>query len=87
MAETPVGELPVLAAYRLVGLSARDIWIRYLALGGNADELSVDAQLHGVLELPGGEYNVLAHSLNEELDELPESGRVGRVAHRHSSVR
>ena len=86
MAENQDGELAVLAAYRLVGLPARDIWIRYLTLGGNADELSVEAQIHGLIDLPAGEYNVLAHTLNEELDDLPESRHVGRVPHRHSSV-
>jgi len=84
--ETPGGELPVLAAYRLVGLSVRDVWIRYLALGGNADEVSVEAQIHGLVELPAGEYNVLAHTLNEELEELPECRSVGRVLQRQPSV-
>ena len=86
MADNPGAELPVPAAYRLVGLSPRDIWIRYLALGGNVDELSVEAQIHGLLDLPPGEYNVLAQTLNEELADLPESRQVGRVAHRPSSV-
>lgn len=27
------------------------------------------AQIHGLLDLPAGEYNVLVHALNEELDE------------------
>jgi hypothetical protein len=60
-------------AFRRTGLSARDMWFRYLALGGNADEVWVEAVLNGLLELPPGEYNVLAHALNEGLDDLPDA--------------
>ncbi|MFW3170944.1 hypothetical protein [Geodermatophilus sp. CPCC 206100] len=82
MAQDADGELPLLAAFRQVGLTARQVWLSYLAIGGNADEVSVDAQVHGLLDLAPGEYNVLAHALNEELAELPDGGRAGRVAHR-----
>ncbi|MGY1742793.1 MULTISPECIES: hypothetical protein [unclassified Blastococcus] len=75
---------PLLAALRLTGLTSRTAWLRYLALGGNLDEVSVEAHLHGVLEIPAGEYNVLAHALNEELDDLPEADRVPRVPYRRS---
>ncbi|MGY1617075.1 hypothetical protein ACI797_10055 [Geodermatophilus sp. SYSU D00691] len=68
------GEQAVASAYRRTGLTVRDAWLRYLALGGNADEVSVDAQLHGLAVLSPGEHNVLAHALNEELDDLADPG-------------
>jgi hypothetical protein len=67
------------------GLTTRELWIRYLALGGNADEVSLDAELHGLIPLPPGEYNVLAHAVNEALDDLPASARGPRVAYLHPS--
>ena len=79
MVESAPSELPLTAAFRRCGLPAREIWFRYLALGGNGDEVSVEAQLYGFLELPPGEFNVLAHTLNEELDELPVPERMPPV--------
>lgn len=70
------------AAFRRTGLTTRDAWLRYLALGGNADEVSVAGQLHGLVELPPPEYDVLAVTINEELDDLPEHARGPRVAYR-----
>jgi len=80
MTDSAPGEPELMEALRRCGLPVREIWIRYLALGGNADEVTVEAQLHGLLELPAGEYNVLAHTLNEELDELPAHERGPHVA-------
>jgi hypothetical protein len=71
------------AAIGRTGLTTRELWIRYLALGGNADEVSLDAEVHGLVPLPPGEYNVLAHAVNEALDDLPPSARGPRVAYLH----
>ena len=79
MTESAPGELTLAEGFRRCGLPAREIWIRYVALGGNADEVSVAGQLHGLVELSAGEFNVLAHTVNEELDELPPSERGLRV--------
>ena len=79
--------LTLRAAYDVVGLTARDVWVRYLSLGGTADEVAVSAQLHGVLDLRPGEFNVLAHTLNEELDDLPAARPMGRVAYVEVTVR
>jgi len=73
------GGAALTSAFRTTGLDVRDVWVRYLGMGGNADEVSVGAQLHGLLDLPAGEYNVLAHTLNEALDELPPAERGARV--------
>ncbi|PWW22727.1 hypothetical protein JD79_01886 [Geodermatophilus normandii] len=79
MTQVPGAASPLQIAFGLLGLSTHDVWLRYLALGGQADEVSVAAQIHGFLDLPPGEYNVLAHTLNEELDELAEAYRSARV--------
>jgi hypothetical protein len=70
------------SAWSRTGSTTREMWLRYLALGGNADEVSVAGQLHGLVELPPGEFNVLAHAVNETLDDLPVHRRGERVAHR-----
>ncbi|MGR7023081.1 hypothetical protein [Geodermatophilus sp. URMC 62] len=70
MTQSPGGAPPLLVAFRLVGLQTREVWVRYVALGGTADEVSVAAQIHGFLDLPPGEYNVLAHALDEELEDI-----------------
>ncbi len=82
MAEGVGIELSMLVAHRLSGLTCREVWLRYLTLGGNADETSLEPQIHGVLDLPGGEYNVLAHAPNEALDDAPGYPGAGRVAYR-----
>jgi hypothetical protein len=79
MADSAPDDPALTAAFRRCGVSVRDIWIAYLALGGNADEVSIEAQLYGLIDLPVGEYNVLAHTVNEELEELPEHEREPRV--------
>jgi hypothetical protein len=77
------------AAYGRTGLSAREAWLRYLALGGTADEVSVAGQLHGLVALSPAEYNVLAHAINEALDDLPRNRQGDKVAYRdlHSGQR
>lgn len=67
-------------AFGRTGLTVRELWLRYLALGGNADEVWVDAVLDGLLDLPPGEYNVLAHAVNEALGDLPGAAGLPRVA-------
>jgi hypothetical protein len=62
---------PALArAYARTGLDLGGLWLRYVALGGNADPMEIDGYLHGVLLPTPGEHNVLACAVNERLDEL-----------------
>ena len=68
------------SAFRWTALSTREVWLRYLALGGKADEVWVELTLLGVVRLAPGEYNVLAQALNERLDELPERERGPKLA-------
>ena len=52
------------------GLDPWGLWLRYVALGGNADQMEVDGYLQGLLLVTPGEHNVLACAVNERLDEL-----------------
>jgi hypothetical protein len=58
------------AAFELADLSLEQLWLRYFALGGNADLMEVDAHLSGLMGFPATERDMLAHAVNERLDEL-----------------
>jgi hypothetical protein len=57
-------------AFQHAGLPVEQLWLRYFALGGDGSPLDVDAYLHGLVELPATQRDVLAHAVNERLDEL-----------------
>jgi hypothetical protein len=57
-------------AFHHAQLPVSQLWLRYFALGGTADPLDVDAYVHGLTELPAPQRDVLAHAMNERLDEL-----------------
>jgi hypothetical protein len=63
------------AAVRHADLTLEQLWTRYFALGGNADLMDVDAHLAGLLPLPPGDRDMLAHAVNERLDELTAAHR------------
>jgi hypothetical protein len=69
-------------------LSVEQLWLRYFALGGNADLLAVEAHLDGLLPLPTVDGDLLALAVNERLDELVTARRVPytRPRHRHRPV-
>ena len=46
----------------------RRLWVRYLSLGGTADELEVGAYLHRCLDLPTRERDLLSWAANTLLD-------------------
>ncbi|MGK5111254.1 hypothetical protein MY520_04460 [Geodermatophilus sp. CPCC 205506] len=48
-------------------LSVRDMWLRYLALGGTGDAFDLDGYLQGLVPLEGLQQDVLAQALNEAL--------------------
>ncbi|WP_222271178.1 hypothetical protein [Modestobacter marinus] len=58
------------AAFERSGLSPGQLWTRYLALGGIAGEGEVGAYLLGLTRLPAEERDLVAHAVNERLDEL-----------------
>jgi hypothetical protein len=57
-------------------LTVQELWLRYLALGGNHDEFDIDGYLQGILPLNTLEQDILAVALNERLDELYRAARV-----------
>ncbi|GHG50150.1 MULTISPECIES: PP2C family protein-serine/threonine phosphatase [Amycolatopsis] len=57
-------------------LSLEELWLRYFALGGDVGLLEIDAHLNGVMSLPHLQRDVLAHVVNERLDELIGRDRV-----------
>ena len=64
------------AAVRRADLTLEQLWTRYFALGGDADLMDVDAHLAGLIRLPPGERDMLAHAVNERLDEVLAAHRV-----------
>ncbi|MCW2581016.1 MAG: protein serine/threonine phosphatase [Blastococcus sp.] len=64
------------AAYEHTGLSVEQLWMRYFALGGDADLVDVDAHVSGLLTLPPSQHDMLAHAINERLDEVVAQHRV-----------
>src|SRR4051812_25372531 len=57
-------------AFHCCDLSPGQLWARYLALGGTAGETEVAASLLGTARLPAEERDLVAHAVNERLDEL-----------------
>jgi hypothetical protein len=67
-------------------LTVGELWLRYFALGGDAGKVEIEAYLAGLMPLPSLQHNILAHAINERLDELgpprrapyrPDSGASG----------
>lgn len=55
---------------RHADVSIEELWLRYFTLGGHAGQFEVEAYIHGAMALPPLQRDVLAHALNERLDEL-----------------
>ena len=55
---------------RHADLSMEELWLRYFTLGGLAGQFEVEAYIHGAMALPALQRDVLAHALNERLDEM-----------------
>ena len=67
------GDLPreaITAACRRGQLDLEQLWFRYVALGGNAAPLELEAYTVGLMPLDDHQYDILAHALNERLAEL-----------------
>lgn len=58
------------ACFARSGLSPEQLWMRYFALGGSLSLLELDAYLNGLTTLPRVDRDMLAHAVNERLDEL-----------------
>jgi hypothetical protein len=55
-------------ALERASIGHRRLWVRYLGLGGTADELEVGAYLHQCLDLPVRERDLLTWAANTLLD-------------------
>jgi hypothetical protein len=77
------------AALPAAGLSAEQLWTRYFALGGDLDPLDVEAFTAELVALAPQDGDLLAHVVNERLDELAGRSRVpyhGAVRQRRPAV-
>jgi hypothetical protein len=57
-------------AFEAADLTVDELWLRYFALGGYAGRFEIDAYLSGAIALPPFEHDMLAHAINERLDEM-----------------
>lgn len=57
-------------------LTVEQLWLRYFALGGDAGLVEVEAYLRGLMPLAALQSDLLAHAVNERLDELVWQRRV-----------
>jgi hypothetical protein len=68
-----------LRAIREAGLTFRDVWLRYFKCTGAADETELEAHLFGLLGLAPIESDILAHAVNELVEELPHNDALPRA--------
>ncbi len=60
----------IAACFARSDLTPEQLWMRYFALGGSLSLLEVDAYLNGLVTLPRIDRDMLAHAVNERLDEV-----------------
>jgi len=58
------------AARVLAGVTVADLWLRYFTLGGTNTRTDLKQLLRGDSAFGAGQYDVLAHALNERFVEL-----------------
>lgn len=63
-------------ARRRAGMSIQDLWRSCFELGGVVDPIELEAYLHGLMPLPAGQRDIIAHAVNERLAELGVDRRV-----------
>ena len=64
------------AARTRAGMSLEELWLDCLTLGGEAGQLEVEAYLYGLVPLGRSQEDVLAHALNERLDDIHRANRL-----------
>jgi hypothetical protein len=57
-------------AFEAATITVEELWLRYFSLGGEAGLYELDAYLNGALDLPSAQHDILAHAINERLDEI-----------------
>jgi hypothetical protein len=58
-------------AIEQAGLRLEDVWLRYFSFSGVVGEYETDAYLHGSFALSAVQADLLAHAVNELIDEIP----------------
>ncbi len=53
------------AQFQSANVTLPELWTYYYGIGGNADELALDAYLNGMVELPPLQVNLLHAALKE----------------------
>lgn len=68
------GDLPrpqvLETARRQIGISRSELWLRCMALGGLSTPAELDSYLQETAQPGAGEYDVIAHALNEGFSDL-----------------
>ncbi|MEV4052361.1 PP2C family protein-serine/threonine phosphatase [Amycolatopsis sp. NPDC049688] len=59
----------IAACFTRSDLTLEQLWMRYFALGGSLSLIELDAYLNGLTTLPRVDRDMLAHAVNEWLDE------------------
>ncbi|MEU4746264.1 hypothetical protein AB0G02_38185, partial [Actinosynnema sp. NPDC023658] len=62
-------------AFKRAGLTVEELWVRYFGLGGDAGPIDIDAYVHGLAGLDPFQRDILAHAVNERLDEITPAHR------------
>lgn len=75
-----------LDAMHRAGFTTGEVWVYYVSLGGSMSEFEVNAYLHGLVQLPAIDRDMLAQSVNEMYDDICRSPRAPFAADiRHDS--
>jgi hypothetical protein len=57
-------------AFDAADLTVEELWVRYFSFGGDAGQMEIDAYLNGAIAMPPMQHDMLAHAINERLDEI-----------------
>lgn len=60
----------LIVALRASRLGVEELWLRYFALGGEVGRMEIEAYLNGLLPLSRLQHDLIAHAINERLDEI-----------------
>lgn len=55
--------------YRTTDLPLEKLWIYYYGIGGDLDEVSLDAYLHDALDIPAAQLHLIDTAMMEMMDE------------------
>ncbi|MHA7145378.1 BLUF domain-containing protein [Arthrobacter sp. TmT3-37] len=75
-----------LKVMRRFGIPVSDLWTYYLGVGGDVDEFEVDAYLHGLIRLPALDRDLIAHSVNEMIDDMCREARAPYSSSRNETT-